>query len=385
MPGQQETPPVSGPLPFASPPGARLSGRFPGAEEAAYHEKKFEELRRFSQRTFLSLPLLIIGLWIWDWAIDPSAAPRTLTLRLGMAACLLPCILALRTTQVNLKAFTVLLYASVLATEVFWLAILRRLDGGLVYGIGGYMYYVLGMLLVGLPLRFWDNVMGLSLALMVPNAAAAAGWLPGFSYTKYNALIIPAGALSLFTFWAFDRLYRRTFSYQRTMEQLVGEDALTGLANRRQFMLAGAQLLERVHRYGRPGSLLVIDLDHFKAINDRYGHAAGDVALQATARLLREHQRGADLAVRLGGEEFAMLLPETDLEGAATLAERLRAACDALRLEVPGGALTGMQVTMSIGATGCGAEDRSMDDVLRRADAALYRAKHGGRNRVELA
>jgi diguanylate cyclase (GGDEF)-like protein len=109
------------------------------------------------------------------------------------------------------------------------------------------------------------------------------------------------------------------------------------------------------------------------------------VALQATARLLREHQRGADLAVRLGGEEFAMLLPETDLEGAATLAERLRAACDALRLEVPGGALTGMQVTMSIGATGCGAEDRSMDDVLRRADAALYRAKHGGRNRVELA
>src|SRR5574341_582067 len=141
------------------------------------------------------------------------------------------------------------------------------------------------------------------------------------------------------------RLYRRTSGYQRDIEQLAGEDALTGMANRRQFMVAGTQLLERVHRYGRPASLLVMDLDHFKSINDRYGHAAGDVALQAAARLLREHQRGADLAARLGGEEFAMLLPETDLDGAAALAERLRAGCEALRLDVPGGALTGVRVT----------------------------------------
>lgn len=128
----------------------------------------------------------------------------------------------------------------------------------------------------------------------------------------------------------------------------------------------------------------MIDLDHFKSINDRYGHAAGDVALQAAARLLREHQRGADLAARLGGEEFAMLLPETDLDGAAALAERLRAGCEALRLDVPGGALTGVRVTMSVGAVSCGVDDKSLDDVLRRTDAALYRAKHAGRNRVEL-
>ncbi len=384
MPGPDDPPPISVPVSLPPLPGRQLSGRFPGAEEAAYHERKFEELRRYSLWTFLTLPPLIVGLWIWDWAIDPSAAPDTLGLRLGMAACLLPCILALRSQRVRVKPFTLLLYGSVLATEVFWLAILRRLDGGLVYGIGGYMYYVLGMLVIGLPLRFRDNVLGLSLALLVPNLAAATDWLPGFSYAKYNALILPAGGLSLFIFWSFDRLYRRTFDYQRDIEQLAGEDALTGLANRRQFMAAGKQLLERVHRYGRPASLLVIDLDHFKSINDRYGHAAGDVALQATARLLRERQRGADLAARLGGEEFAMLLPETDLDGAAALAERLRAACEALRLEVPGGALTGMHVTMSIGAASCGVDDKSLDDVLRRTDAALYRAKHGGRNRVEL-
>lgn len=144
-----------------------------------------------------------MGLWIWDWAIDPRAAPDTLGLRLGMAACLVPCIVALQSQRVGAKAFTILLYASVLATEVFWLAILRRLDGGLIYGIGGYMYYVLGVLVIGLPLRFRDNVLGLTVVLLVPDLAAAGGWLPGFSYAKYNALIVPAGGLSLFTFWAF--------------------------------------------------------------------------------------------------------------------------------------------------------------------------------------
>ena len=75
-----------------------------------------------------------------------------------------------------------------------------------------------------------------------------------------------------------------------------------------------------MQRYGRPASLLVVDLDHFKSVNDRYGHAAGDAVLRTVGRLLSEHQRGADLAARLGGEEFAMLLPETDLEGAVALA-----------------------------------------------------------------
>ncbi len=351
-------------------------------EEASYNLRKFEELRRFSFRAFLALPPLIVGLWLWDWAIDPRAAPGTLVLRLGMAACLLPCIVALR-WRMPPRQFTILQYASVLATQVFWLAILRRLDGGLVYGIGGYMYYVLGMLVIGLPLRFWDNVLGLSAALLLPDVAAGAGWLPGFSYARYNTLVLPAGGLSLFTLWAFDRLYRRTFNYQRSMEQLAGEDALTGLPNRRQFMKAGDQMLEQFRRYGRPASLLIIDLDHFKTINDRYGHAAGDAVLRAVAELLREQQRGADLPARFGGEEFAILLPETDLEGAVAVAERLRAGCEALRVTVPGGLWTGLSVTMSVGAAGCAADDASLDDMLRRADAALYRAKHEGRNRVE--
>jgi diguanylate cyclase (GGDEF)-like protein len=300
-----------------------------------------------------------------------------------MAATMLPCILAVRSPAVRPAVFTVMVYATVLAAEVFWLAILRQLRDGMIYGIGGSMYFVLGMLVIGLPLRFRDNVLGLSAALLAPNLAAAAGWLPGLSLARYNTLVLPAGALSLYTMWAFDRLYRRLFTYQRGMEQLAGEDALTGLPNRRQFMRAGEQMLEQMRRYGRAASLLLIDLDHFKAVNDRYGHAAGDAALQAIGRLLKEHQRAADLPSRLGGEEFAMLLPETDLAGTVAFAERLRTACEAMRVEVPGGVFAALSLTMSIGAAQCAGEDKALDDALRRADMALYRAKHAGRNRVE--
>ena len=114
------------------------------------------------------------------------------------------------------------------------------------------------MLVVGLPLRFRDNVLGLTLSLLVPNLAAAAGWLPGFSVVRFNTLLLPAGALSLYSTWAFDRLYRRLVRYQYDMEALAGEDALTGLPNRRQFMKAGEQMLEQVRRYGRAASLLLM-------------------------------------------------------------------------------------------------------------------------------
>ncbi|MSR07013.1 MAG: hypothetical protein EXR93_08115 [Gemmatimonadetes bacterium] len=153
----------------------RGSGRFEGPDEDTYHTRKFEELRRYSLRTMYTLPPLIMGLWLWDWVIDATAAPGTLLLRIGMAACLLPCIFALRSEKVGALGFTFLLYACVLGTVAFWLAILRRLDGGLVYGIGGSMYWVLGMLVIGLPLRFWDNVVGLTLALVVPDIAALSG------------------------------------------------------------------------------------------------------------------------------------------------------------------------------------------------------------------
>lgn len=154
-------------------------------------------------------------------------------------------------------------------------------------------------------------------------------------------------------------------------------DFLTGLRNRRYLELALERELFRVQRYGRPLSLVVLDLDGFKAVNDTHGHEAGDRVLKALATCLEGHIRQSDRAVRLGGEEFAVLLPETDLAHALALSERLRQAVARLKVP-PAGPLTA-----SFGVAQASPTDSPLS-LLKRADEALYRAKRQGKNRVEV-
>jgi diguanylate cyclase (GGDEF)-like protein len=154
-------------------------------------------------------------------------------------------------------------------------------------------------------------------------------------------------------------------------------DELTGLFNRRRFMEALDAEIARAQRLGSRLSLLLADLDDFKRINDRFGHPAGDEALCAFAAVLRAHLRQIDTAGRLGGEEFAVLLPDTNLEGALAVAERVRRFVGA---EPVLGDRRGVRLTASIGVAEY--ESGSRDDLLRRADAGLYRAKQQGKNRV---
>jgi diguanylate cyclase (GGDEF)-like protein len=156
-------------------------------------------------------------------------------------------------------------------------------------------------------------------------------------------------------------------------------DELTGLVNRRRFISALEAEIERAASLGGPLSVILADLDDFKPINDRFGHHEGDRVLQAFSAVLLAHMRDVDVAGRLGGEEFAILLPETDLEGAAAGAERLRRALSGSRLVRS--AESGELVTASFGVAEL-APGQSGDELLRTADAALYRAKAQGKNRV---
>ena len=162
------------------------------------------------------------------------------------------------------------------------------------------------------------------------------------------------------------------------LRHLASTDPLTGVANRRHFMEQGRAELSRTERYGYPLTVLMLDVDFFKRINDTYGHDIGDLALKALTGTCGDALRGSDLLGRLGGEEFALLLPSTPLAGAGILAERIRAEVERMRLETLQGELA---FTVSIGACAY-AEDESFDALLGRADRALYAAKHGGRNRV---
>jgi len=163
------------------------------------------------------------------------------------------------------------------------------------------------------------------------------------------------------------------------LERLASTDALTGLANRYRFFAVAEQELKRAARYGRPLAVAMADLDHFKRINDTCGHEAGDYVLTAFSVLCRQILRPSDLIARFGGEEFALLLPETGLSGAVALAERLRAATETLPM--PDGRLAG-GISISIGVTVVHPGETSVDTALSRADRALYAAKQGGRNRV---
>ena len=163
------------------------------------------------------------------------------------------------------------------------------------------------------------------------------------------------------------------------LERLASSDSLTELDNRRCFFEKAGAEVERARRYGHRLSLQMLDIDHFKTINDRYGHVAGDRVLIALAEILRANLRHSDVAARIGGEEFAILLPETSLDDALAHAERIRQS--ATRLSVMNGTVS-LSLTVSIGVAELGAGDSSIESVLMRADSCLYRAKQEGRNRV---
>lgn len=163
------------------------------------------------------------------------------------------------------------------------------------------------------------------------------------------------------------------------LRRLATTDLLTGLRNRAYFMDGAEAELRRSERFGRTVAVLMADLDHFKRINDHFGHAAGDEALRVFSAILRETTRAVDLLGRIGGEEFAILLPETGRAAALGVAERLRAAVEqasvAFQESVP------IRFTVSVGVTVLQPGD-TLDSLLARADDALYAAKNGGRNRV---
>lgn len=167
------------------------------------------------------------------------------------------------------------------------------------------------------------------------------------------------------------------------VKTLATTDPLTGLPNRRHFMAKLKEEYLRQLRYEQPpASVLMLDLDHFKRINDDYGHAAGDAVLCRMAKLIFAEARGVDTPGRLGGEEFAILLPGTVPAEAASFAERLRRNLTSQVIETEAGQIT---VTASIGIAAIQIEDASSEESLNRADKAMYQAKNSGRNRVEIA
>jgi diguanylate cyclase (GGDEF)-like protein len=178
-------------------------------------------------------------------------------------------------------------------------------------------------------------------------------------------------------------LRRQIERQRRELERLATTDVLTGVFNRRVLLERLELELRRCRRYGSRVCVLLLDVDHFKRVNDSYGHLAGDAVLVALGQILRTRVRGTDVAGRYGGEEFCVVLPETDLEAGRELAERLRQRVAAEAFRAGGGAA--FRVTCSVGVAQFDSARQKVTDLLQAADAALYRAKQQGRDRVCVA
>lgn len=190
-------------------------------------------------------------------------------------------------------------------------------------------------------------------------------------------LVMPAGFVGMAIF----TIFMLASDVSEEMKEVAIRDELTGLLNRRGFAEMTTSAYATARRTGRPVSVIMADIDHFKVVNDEFGHAAGDAALVHFARLLCETRRGDDFAARMGGEEFALVLPGTQLEETMAIADGLCARMATARLVVDG---RQVDMTASFGVATISTKDTCLTDVIVRADRALYRSKRAGRNRVDL-
>lgn len=231
---------------------------------------------------------------------------------------------------------------------------------------------LLAICALGAALLVWRNA-SLWISSDVPTSAAQQSPLNSF-------YLLFSGMQPLFASIGFLLLYGEIL--QRELRSLARVDPLTGVNNRRALDERAAELLARAARRGRPLGILMLDADHFKSVNDRFGHSGGDTVLVGLVANIRAALRADDVIGRIGGEEFVVLAPDTSLDDALSLAERIRARIEREPLQIQGGTL---HLTASIGTAVARPGERDMARILRRADAALYAAKRGGRNRVMVA
>ena len=196
-------------------------------------------------------------------------------------------------------------------------------------------------------------------------------------YTDYYFITLPAGYIMTSMFVVF----MLASDLSEEMKSIAIRDQLTGLLNRRGFTEYGERAFSTARRNGTPLSVIMTDIDRFKYINDRFGHAAGDTALRHFSNLLVMNRRNEDVVARVGGEEFALLLPGTELRDAMAIADELCSKIGETPMDLTS---VGLPMTSSFGVAAISENDTELDDIIRRSDRALYRSKRAGRNQVDL-
>ncbi|WP_380691435.1 GGDEF domain-containing protein [Salinisphaera aquimarina] len=360
----------------------RLADFLRATQDPEYLSAKAVDIGDFSRLAILLAAVFLVAAIIWDYAIDPANALGTAWLRIVESLAVLGWAMANR-RGIHSKTARIAALVTPLFVEITFLQILSMLHNGSAYGMGGILYgYIFGPFLV-LAQPFGFAVLVLALPAILPVLAWFLGLSFGVDWGIYNAYVWMGFVPVVFILLFFEYLYWNVFSYRRQVEKQAVTDGLTQIANRRHFLGEGARHLARHHRNRDPASLLFIDVDRFKSINDSYGHHVGDDAIKHVVDTLLPLVRESDLIARYGGEEFVVFLQETGARGADLIAERMRAAVVAHPFVAEFEHAPTIKLTVSIGVSVFepGATP-DIDLLIHDADQALYEAKRRGRDCV---
>ncbi|MGB8712827.1 MAG: GGDEF domain-containing protein [Onishia taeanensis] len=349
-----------------------------------YRLAKAQDFGVFTTRALLITAVFVLLNIAWDYAIDPVHAHQAIGHRLFQSAAVLVWAMA---TWYHVHSWPTRLATVLvpLVVQASFIEVLSLLDNGNAFGIGGFLYFFIFVpfLLLAQSLRL--SLLVLALITVFPLFAPVLGFSADLDREIYLAYMLisfpPVLALRVF----FEYLYWSLYRYRRQIELQASTDGMTRLLNRRHFLAEGTSLLADPRHRSQTASLLFIDIDRFKAINDTYGHRIGDIAIDHLAELMRQCARNGDLIARYGGEEFLVLLPATEQELAKQVAQRLRRTVANTALNVPETGVPDLELTISVGVASnnpLNGKPHDIDVLIHNADLAVYAAKRGGRNRV---
>ena len=350
--------------------------RFAPEEEARFRFARQLALAEINTQTYWLVAGLVMVFSWWDWYVDPDNWLAAFVVRSVGALLILATGIVQRVTR-RVDWAADIAKVRFAAGTVAVAGALSLLDRGFLVGIAGLVAVILSGPYVAIDRRdlLKMNVVPLILIAVIMGAAG----LDAFTVVNSTVFIVLALLVSLLLARVFEASNRRAFALEHQLTSEARTDALTGLRNRRSLEEAASAEVKRGTRIGATLSVIICDIDHFKQVNDRFGHEAGDKVLRTVADLLSGVARESDMLGRWGGEEFLMLLPDTNENAAFVVAERMRKAVEAAKMPIEG-----LRVTISLGVAELapgGSEPERWQEAVRRADDAMYRAKQSGRNK----
>jgi diguanylate cyclase (GGDEF)-like protein len=354
--------------------------RFAPDEEARFRFARQLALAEINGQTFWLVAGLVMAFSWWDWYVDPENWLAAFVIRSTGALVIVATGVVQRVTR-RVDWAGDIAKVRFAAGTVAVAGALAVLDRGFLVGIAGLIAVMLSAPYIAIDRVDLLKMNAAPLVLIAVIMGAAR--LDAFTVVNSTVFIALALLVSLLLARNFEASNRRAFSLEHHLTSEARTDALTGLRNRRAVEEAATAEVKRGTRTGASLSVIICDIDHFKQVNDRHGHEAGDKVLRAVADLLAGVARESDILGRWGGEEFLMILPDTGENAAFVVAERMRKVVEARAMPVEG-----LRVTISLGVAELlpgGSEPERWQEAVREADEAMYRSKQSGRNRVTCA